>query len=245
MNAIVECPDLGGMRNDPSHFINRVDKHCVPYTTVELILFAGGCLLWVVAYGLLIRNMRRDKSSEMAIVAGASNFAWEFLWSFFFKTDMGYFLVWTYRAWFFLDIFIFALLLRYGESQVRNPFLKRHLISLSLAMTAAFGVVYYFFTKEGHDTFIGANSAYIAQLFISVYCLLLLIESPSVRGFSHAFAWLRSVGTGMNTVFMLLHYEDNHFLHAIALTSLVLDACYLWLYRSKRAAGAAAGDPVK
>lgn len=237
MNAVVECPDLGGIKNDPSHFINRVDRNCIPYTAAELFLFAVGCLLWVVAYGLLIRNMRRDKSSEMALVAGASNFAWEFLWAFVFKTDMGYFLVWTYRAWFFLDIFIFAMLLRYGGSQVGNPFLKRHLIPLSLAMTAAFGVAYYFFTKEGHDTFIGANSAYIAQLFISAYCLLLLMDSPSVRGFSQAFGWLRSVGTGMNTVFMLLHYKDNHFLHTIALISLVLDAAYMWLYYRKRAAG--------
>jgi hypothetical protein len=234
MAMTITCPEFPSLRNDPSSFLNRVDRNCVPYTTLELALFAGGCLLWVVAYGLLIRNMRRDKVSEMAVVAGCSNFAWEFLWSFFFFTDMGYFLVWTYRAWFFLDIFIFWHLLRVGNKQVGDPFLKKHFIPLSLATTVAFTVVYYFFTKEGHDTLIGANSAYIAQLFISSFCLLLLIKSPTLFGFSPAIGWLRSVGTGMNTIFMLLHYPDNHFLHSMALLSMALDAAYLVLFHVRK-----------
>jgi hypothetical protein len=234
MDAVIRCADA--LQNDPSRFLNRVDRNCIPYTVTELCLFAGGCLLWVVAYGLLIRNTRRDETSEMAVVAGCSNFAWEFLWSFFFFTDMGFFLVWTYRAWFFLDIFIFRQLLRFGDKQVENAFLKRHFVVLSLSTTVAFGLVYYFFTKEGHDTFIGANSAYIAQLFISVYCLFLLIKAPSRLGFSPAIGWLRSVGTGMNTLFMLLHYRDNHFLHAIALICLALDGAYLWTLHHKQAA---------
>ncbi len=234
MSSVISCPETG-LQNDPARFLNRVDRNCIPYTVVELFLFAGGCLLWVVAYGLLIRNMRRDKSCEMAVVAGCSNFAWEFLWSFFFFTDMGYFLVWTYRAWFFLDVFIFWQMLHFGDKQFDNPILKRHFLPLSLLATVVFGLTYYFFTKEGHDTFIGANSAYIAQLFISVYCLLLLIKAPNLSGFSNAIGWMRSVGTGMNTVFMLLHYRDNHFLHAMALTSLILDATYLWIYRQKKA----------
>ena len=230
---LIRCPD--GLANDPARFLNTVDRNCIPYTSAEWVLFAGGCLLWVAAYGLLIWNMRRDKFCEMALVAGCGNFAWEFLWSFLFRTDMGYFMVWTYRAWFFLDIFIFTLMLRYGDRQVENPFLRRNLVPISLAGTVAFGLGYYFFTRQGHDTFIGANSAYIAQLFISAYCLLLLIRAPDLVGFSLAIGWLRSVGTGMNTVFMLLHYRDNHFLHTLALTSLVLDALYLWTFLRRKA----------
>jgi hypothetical protein len=242
MAQVIACPDLG-LSNDPSNFLNRVDRNCIPYTVPELILFAGGCLLWVAAYALLIRNMRREHFSEMAAIAGCSNFAWEFLWSFFFFTDMGYFLVWTYRAWFFLDIFIFSLLLRYGAGQVSSPFLKKHFVPLSLLGVLGFGIVYYFFTREGHDTFIGANSAYIAQLFISVFCLLLLIEAPGLAGFSAAIGWLRSVGTGMNTVFMLMHYRGDHFLHAMALISLALDASYLMLFHRKAQGAASAAAP--
>ena len=208
MDGVIQCPEAG-LDNDPARFLNRIDRNCVPYTTMELILFAGGCLLWVVAYGLLIRNMKKDRFCEMAPIAGCSNFAWEFLWAFFFFTDMGWFLRWTYRAWFFLDIFIFWQLLRIGGKAVEAGFLKRHFKAACITAACAFGIMYYFFTKEGHDTLIGANSAYIAQMFISVYCLLMLMKAPTLAGFSWNIGWMRSVGTGMNTVFMLLHYPGN------------------------------------
>lgn len=240
MDGVIQCPEAGGLDNDPARFLNRVDRNCVPYTVPELILFAGGCLLWVVAYGILIRNMKKNRFCEMAAVAACSNFAWEFLWAFVYFTDMGWFLRWTYRAWFFLDIFIFWLLLRIGDKQVEDGFLRRHFKNACVLGTAAFGFAYYFFTKEGHDTLIGANSAYIAQMFISVYCLLMLMRAPTLAGFSWHIGWMRSVGTGMNTVFMLLHYPNNHFLHTLALTSLALDMGYLWLFRRKMAVAARA-----
>ena len=87
MSAVVTCPDHPGLVNDPGHFINLIDSRCVPYTTVQLFLFAGGCFLWVVAYGILIRNALKYKYMEMAAIAVCSNFAWEFTWSFLFKTD--------------------------------------------------------------------------------------------------------------------------------------------------------------
>jgi hypothetical protein len=233
MADVIACPEYG-LDNDPSRFLNRIDRNCVPYTIPELILFAGGCLLWVGAYALLIRNMRRDRFCEMAPLAGCSNFAWEFLWAFFFFTDMGRFLVWTYRAWFFLDIFIFWQLLKLGPARMADPALKRLFKPLCLVAVAGFGLAYYFFTKEGHDTLIGANSAYIAQMFISGGCLLMLIQAPSLAGFSWNIAWMRSVGTGMNTVFMLLHYRENHFLHVLALSSLALDAWYCGLFLKRR-----------
>jgi hypothetical protein len=39
----------------------------------------------------------------------------------------------------------------------------------------------------------------------------------------------------MNTIFMLLHYPENHFLHSISLLSLVLDGFYLYLFHWKKA----------
>jgi hypothetical protein len=75
-------------------------------------------------------------------------------------------------------------------------------------------------------------------MFVSVYCLQMLMRAPTVAGFSWHIGWMRSLGTGMNTVFMLMHYPGNHFLHTLALTSLVLDACYLVLFRRKLAAAA-------
>jgi hypothetical protein len=235
--AVVQCGE--GVVNDPSRFLNFVDSGCRPYTWLELFLFAGGCLMWVAAYAIIILNARKHKALDMAVAAGCSNFAWEFLWSFFFRTDMGWFLVWTYRAWFFLDIYIFKLLLDYGASQVRTPAVARHFKPLAWATLAGFTLIYYFFIKEGHDTSIGANSAYIAQMFVSVLSLLVLMNNKGLAGLSFHVGWLRSFGTGANTVFMFMHYPANHFLHSMAATSFVLDMCYLGLFLKYRKAAAA------
>jgi len=232
VNLPITCPD--GLVNDPGHFLNFVDRNCIPYTWPELILFAGGCLMWVVAYVLIIRNARRLKAVDMAVIAGCSNFAWEFLWSFPFKTDMGWFLVFTYRAWFFLDIYIFWLLLQYGGSQVKSPLTAKYFKPLTVAALAGFTLIYYFFIKEGHDTLIGANSAYIAQMFVSVLSLTLLMATPDLQGFSFNVGWLRSFGTGANTIFMFLHYRGNHFLHSMAATSFVIDMVFLGVFLRMR-----------
>jgi hypothetical protein len=180
----------------------------------------------------------------MPPIAAASNFAWEFLWSTAFETDMGQLLVWTYRSWILFDLAIFTMVIMYGSKMLQSDALKRHFKPLILAATAGFFILYYFFTAEGNDTSIGANSAYIAQLFISAYYLLVILEPRDLRYFSTAVAWLRSVGTGMNTVFMLIHYPEYHWLHAMGLIALALDATYIFLfYRRRRTVAAVSPDP--
>jgi hypothetical protein len=206
------------------------------YTNIEMLLFAGGCLLWVVAYGILIRNGIRYKLIEMPPIAAASNFAWEALWSTAFETDMGVFLIWTYRAWIIFDLAIFTMVIMYGAKLVTTPALRRSFSPAIIGAMLSFGVLYYFFTSLGHDTPIGANSAYIAQLFISVYYVLLVLQRDDFTGFSLTFAYLRTIGTGMNTVFMLLHYPSNHFLHAMGIIALLLDIFYIATFTRKRSA---------
>jgi hypothetical protein len=234
MSGIITCPGHPGLVNDPGHFINLIDSRCVPYTTVQLFLFAGGCFLWVVAYGILIRNALRNKYMEMAAIAVCSNFAWEFTWSFLFKTDMGWFLVWMYRAWFFMDVYIFWLLLKYGPKQMVQPAFRRHFTPAVLAITAAFGILYWLFVRQGMDEPIGANSAYICQVILSSTCLMLLMSSPSARVFSTAVAWLKCVGTGMNTVMMFLHYPENRFLHALGVVAFCIDITFIAYLAGRR-----------
>jgi hypothetical protein len=210
-------------------FLNLVD-----YNSIEMVLFAGGCLLWVAAYGLLIRNGLRFKLIEMPPIAAASNFAWEALWSTAFETDMGVMLIWTYRAWIIFDLAIFAMVLRYGYKLVETPVLRRAFVPATFGAMLGFGVLYYFFTSQGHDTSIGANSAYIAQLFISVYYVLLVLQRSDFTGFSLTIAFLRTIGTGMNTVFMIIHYHDNHWLHAMGLIALLFDVFYIAAFVRKR-----------
>ena len=228
--------DLEAARNS---FLNLVE-----YTPLEFVLFAGGCLMWVVAYAILVRNGYRNKFIEMPPIAAASNFAWEFLWSTAFETDMGLLLVWTYRAWIIFDLAIFAMVIIYGSRLVLTPALKSHFRPLIVAVMLCFLALYYLFTSEGFDTSIGAHSAYIAQLFISGFYIVVILQQRDLRLFSASIAWLRSVGTGMNTVFMLIHYPQHHWLHAMGLIALLLDTCYIIMFYRLRASTSAAAARV-
>lgn len=236
----IVCPD--GRINSPHHFLNFVDSQCVPYTWFQLFLFAGGCLMWVVAYGIIVRNAFKLRFVDMAAIAGFSNFAWEFVWSIPFQTDMGWFLVWTYRAWWLLDIVIIWKTLQLGGDLYRDGLVKRHFKAFGLSCIAGFGLIYFFFVKQGLDESIGATSAYICQLLLSWTCLWTLMANPEERRFSPWVAWLKAYGTAMNTVFMVIHYPDNHLVHVLGTISFLMDNLYiLILHRRLRTLAPVAG----
>jgi hypothetical protein len=232
----IVCPD--GQINSASHFLNFVDSRCTPYTSFQLFLFVCGCLMWVVAYGIIIRNAFRFRYVDMAAFAVFSNFGWETVWSFFFHTDMGWLPASIYKAWFFPDIFIVWLTFRYGWKQFVGVDIRPYFGRVGVASIVVFTLLYYFYTQRGLDEPIGANSAYMCQLFLSWTCLMVMIGYPDARVFSFWVAWLKGYGTGMNTVFMYLHYPENHFLHTLGTTAFVIDNLYIWiLWKRKRAHG--------
>lgn len=211
------------------------------YTPLELLLFAGGCYVWVVVYIIYMKNIHQQKCIGMPVFAAAGNVAWEFVWGWIPPyTDMGPLLVWAYRIWFIFDLYIFYGVVRYGADQVINPAIKQYFRPLIVITAIGWGIIIYFFKKEGFDTPIGANSAYIAQMFISVLYVLLLLRHPKYVWFSAPVAWLKMIGTGTNTIFMLMHY-DSHFLHTLAVMSLIVDNVYIYLFYRARANNAIEG----
>lgn len=200
------------------------------YTVTEFVIFATGCYMWAVAYGIIIYNIRKHRIVEMPTIAGCGNFGWEFLWSFFFITNMGAICLWAYRAWFFLDIFIFWSILKYGDQEVFIPIVRRRFRRLALVALGSWIVLFYFFGKQGFDTPIGANSAYILNLVISVSYPFMILQAPSLKGISWWVAWLKMIGTGLNTVFNFMHYPDNHFLQTLGVLCFVADSIYIWCF---------------
>src|SRR5258705_380889 len=83
------------------------------------------------------------------------------------------------------------------------------------------------YTNGGLDTSIGANSAYMCQLILSSSCLLLILGDPDVAQFSLAVAWLKCIGTGMNTIMLMHHYPANHFLHSLGVLAFMCDSTYI------------------
>ena len=76
------------------------------YTATELILFGIGAIGWLLCYIFTIRGIFKYKFVGISAGVVGANIAWEFLWAFVFKQDMGLLLIIGYVGWFLLDCFI-------------------------------------------------------------------------------------------------------------------------------------------
>jgi hypothetical protein len=204
------------------------------YTILEMSLFAFGCWLWVVAYGVMIRNIHKYKFVEMPLLAGLGNFSWEFVWSWVYETDMGQICVWAYKGWFFLDLYIVFFLIKYAKKQQFSPLINKHITAISIYILVVLGLLFTFVRMQGLDTVIGANTAYPLNLFISVLYVMLIARATNPHQFSPWIAWMKMIGTGTNTVFMFLHYPDNYFVHTVGVNIFIIDMIYIYLLNKRR-----------
>src|SRR4029078_6586012 len=130
----------------------------------------------------------RKKFVEIPAPSVVTNISWEFVWSFFFRPDMGLWLFCGYRVWLILDIFITYSLFRYGDKQVNSPLLKKY-----FRPAVAFGIPVwilgiYFFVAQGFDTPTGLISGYVLNVIIAALYILLVLRHPNMGDFSDVVA---------------------------------------------------------
>ena len=198
------------------------------YTIAEHICFATGCLLWVVVYIIVIRNIIKHKYIEVPVVAVCANVCWEFLWSFVFTTDMGSLYVWGYRIWFFLDCYIVYGMLRYGYKQMVVDQLKSYHVAIAISWIAAWmGMLYFYILYyDAPITKMGANSGYVLNVMMSALYIPLLLRQHSTYYFSKLAGWSKGVGTFLITIFCFLHFKDG-FLLSMCVVTTILDLIYI------------------
>jgi len=205
------------------------------YSMADIVLILLGTILWNIAYYIIIRNGFRNKFVEMPVAAGASNIAWEFVWGFMFKTNMGLLFVWGLRIWFFMDVLIFIALMQYGRKQLRNQVIANAYSWIEPALVIAWGFIFWAFINEGYDTAMGATSAYIITIIMAwVYIATFLNNDP--KYFSIHVAWTKGLGNFLMTIFVFNHYaEGMWFLKFMAIVVTLLDLVYfIMVYRAKR-----------
>jgi hypothetical protein len=213
------------------------------YSVAQLLVFALGCLGWVVAYAAVLRLIVRERFVEIPAAAVTANVAWEFVWGFFYANELGLFFTWGYRIWFFLDLFIVYSLIRYGAKQVSTPALRRWFVPAALAAIPAWAVAIYFLVAEGYDTGVGAVSGYLLNVMMSfLYITLLLQHAP--RYFSPVVAWSKMAGTAILTGWNMALPDPNGFVLTLGATTFALDVLYIAILRTRRAADRTPGTRV-
>jgi hypothetical protein len=208
------------------------------YTVAEHVTFAIGCLLWVFTYVVVIKNIRRYQFVEIPFIAVSANFAWEFLWSWVFRTDMGLLYVWGYRVWFFLDCVIVWHTFRLAWKQLPEGLPRAMAIwAFSGGIAAWFGMLYFYI--KNYDlpiSHMGAYSGYILNVLMSALYIPLLLRIRNLEWMSEANAWFKGVGTALITVFCFMHFKEG-FLLSMCVVTTALDATYLYLLYSIKSQG--------
>lgn len=201
------------------------------YSPLELILAALGALGWVAAYFVTIRNIRRYQFVEMPVFCVCADIAWECLWGFAFndRINMGELYVWSYRAWFLIDVYIFVSVLRYGYKQIEAPFLQRHAkaIFIGLTITAAFIVTA--FVKTELDNPMGAQTSYLLNFLISSSYILNWLRLRKQEVFSKSVAWLKMLGTLMYSIYFLIAFPKDYAVTVLSSAVFILDMIYIWM----------------
>lgn len=217
------------------------------YSVFELTLALVGSILWVAAYILLIKDARKHKFVEMPFFIACGNFAWEILYAFEFDKyiNLGYIYVLGYKAWFFLDVYIFYLLNKYGREQTDNPFIKKHFVKINFGLLAMFLITIYLWVQNGWDNtpfnavavdgnmssvILGTNTAFFLNLGISIlYVALYTNRYKKGYYFSKLNGICRWLGTGLFTILFWSVDPENNLLHVLGVFIFCIDAFYIYL----------------
>lgn len=214
-----------------NHYIN-ICKYTVP----ELAILFVGTLFWVIVYYIVIRGGFKNKYVEMPVPAAASNLAWEFSWAFLYITDLGSIFVWGLRVWFFMDLFIFYAILKYGTRQLAIPQVIKYFKPIEILSVIGWVIAFYYFIKEGYDTSMGATSAYIITVIMALLYIVFFLSSNYQHCYSFTAAWCKMAGNTLMSVFVILHYKELIFLQFLTVIVFILDLIYVILtYRRKHA----------
>lgn len=196
------------------------------YTIPELLLFGIGAFFWILCYIFVIRGIVKHQFVGISASVVGANFAWEFLWAFVFRQDMGQVIQIGYYGWFALDCFIVYSMFKYGYKQALPVNQKYFKAFFAYSIVAWLGVLY-FFIADKFDNPIGANSAYAIQLLISASCLGMMLRAPLEKGISYIAAWSRMLGSLFCGIMCILHWPDNHWILSMVIAYMIIDIFYL------------------
>lgn len=202
------------------------------YTPLQLGLFAVGTFFWLVSYVCIIIGIRKNKFVEMPAGVICANITWEFIWAFIHPQNMGEFIGLGYKAWAVIEVYFIYATYKYGKEQTIPEFRPyfNHLITFGLV---SWFIVQYFFIQCGYDNGIGANSAYIINILISLTYIMLIMRIKDIKLLSFTSGWAKGLGTGLISIMCFLKWPENTFLLSMCVICAVMDVYYIYIFRRR------------
>lgn len=202
------------------------------FTLWQLGLFAIGFLFWTLAYIHIAIDGKRDSINEMPMLAAAGNIAWEILWAFVLKSDLGLLFQVCCFCWFFVDIFINYQIITKNYKIITEPFIRKNYRLIHFFFFTVFMFVLYFMAEEGKDNGLGVESGLLLNLFMSGLYLYQMFQDPRFRGkaYSLKVAIYKMLGTTLITISSAFIWPDDDYLISLGIATFVLDVVYVYLF---------------
>lgn len=199
------------------------------YSTLVLVCFLTGCALWGVVYGIIFKEGAKYKFVEYPVMAMACAFGWEILMGLGIVrvTDMGKLFQLAYFLWFFMDCFIFYVMLKYGWKQMNSALGQRMFKFIYIFSIASWLALWFPFMKE-YDDPIGAYSGWVCNVVISSCFVFQKLKEPN-WGCNRWIAVLKFMGTGLCSAVVFGNYYMNHTLVACVFVFSAFDLVYIYL----------------
>lgn len=212
------------------------------YSWLELGLVLVSTIGWVGTYMSVIRHEKKYGFVEMPFFIACGNLVWEFLysWTYAQHINLGLLFVWGTRAWFFLDVYIFWLMLKDNGNDIQTPIIRKYYRPILAILLVIWFCIIYAIAETGLDNIpfmsmaqpigrLGGFSAYILNFGISMLYIIQYLQRYEQLPFSKATAWLKWFGTACVTVFFFLADPHNTVLLTLASLVFVLDISYIVL----------------
>jgi hypothetical protein len=210
------------------------------YSPQAMVVYAGGAMLFVAVYILVFINMFRNKVVGIPAIAFGANIAWEFLWGYVYRTDMGSLFSWGLKVYMPMSLVMGAFLLRYGYKQFINRGFRRH-PAVVMGVSFVFWMAVISLLKPVDDA-AGMSSVMLVNLVLSATFIPLLLNTFQQRGligldkYSQAIGWLKLGGATFNSIFCWVYLPERAWVHAVCLAIISLDVTYLFLFHWLRTA---------
>ena len=204
------------------------------FSKTQQVLYFLDAIFWVAVYVLVEINVKKYKYVAIPAFSVTHNVAWEFVWSFMYKTELGELFVWGIRAWFLTDVWLVYRLWQYGDKQVSHPYLKKHFHLLMPIFILGWIVLFNSFLQQYPDP-IGATTGYAVNLIMSLLYVNLFFQNPAQPALTLSIAVCKMFGTGFVGVGVWLGNTSAPFVIALAILTFIVDIwyCYLLMNRTK------------
>lgn len=207
-----------------------------PYFLIGVL----GCVLWTVAYVLLIKQAHQQRINTLPILAICLNFTWEVMAVFVLPNPSK---AWTVLewSWVVVDLGLLVLLWRDGQRNLRVPALKPyfHLLLPVVLVLCFVGQLTFVLT---FGDLLGFIDAFIINLVMSALFVAMYFDrGPNGAGLNYPAAWLKMLGTACTSIqcaalFPIIRPDIPSwgFLYFVYLLIFALDLIYVVLLHTAR-----------